>query len=289
MKRLILPCILFIFGITFLIWPDASVLAQNAAKPYATRTPQSAPGPTRNAYEVLAAHKDLGKFVEMIDDADLKDMFSGSPDEPVTVFAPSDDAMGEIPHDMMKRIKANTASLQSFVKYHVITNSLVASSAIKGRKVSPASANGEVLMFDGTNKKSPLKVNDATLIQSDITATNGVIHIVSTALVPPSLKAEPVAPVAAPPKPAAPLPPVAPAVSPAAKVVSPLGFTASGSTPTQSTTTSAIPPAETTTGAVPEIPPETQTAPPSSQPGAAQPPSDDNSKGFSLFGHKFGW
>jgi uncharacterized surface protein with fasciclin (FAS1) repeats len=261
MKRIVLAGVLFVCGFAAVSYPETGY----------SYTPQSPPPPTKNVYQTMEGHKDLSKFVDMIGDADLKDLFATTPDQPITVFAPNNAAIDDIPRDMMKRIRANKANLQSFIKYHVISGSLVSSGAIKGRRASPAAANGETLQFDGISKKDQPMVNDATLVEADIQTTDGIIHIVSAGLVPPSLQKEPALPpepVAATPPPAAPTPAPPP---PAAAAVPPTA------TPAATTTSAAAKPEGFTTTGV-ATPPE---------PGAL--PATTSKSGFSLFGHSFGW
>jgi uncharacterized surface protein with fasciclin (FAS1) repeats len=52
---------------------------------------------------------------------------------------------------------------------------------VTGKKLTPASVNGEALHVDGT---SGVKVNGATVVTADIACTNGVIHVIDTVLMP---------------------------------------------------------------------------------------------------------
>lgn len=238
-------------------------------------TPQSPPPPTKNVYEIIAANKKLSKFTGMIDRAGLKDMLSANTGEPITVFAPSNDALNDIPGDVMKRIEASTASQQSFIKYHIIAGSMVSSGAIKGRRASPAAANGEALSFDGSDHTKPPKVGDGTLEQADIVATNGIIHIVSGALVPPSLAAAP-----APPPPPQPAKPAAPAPVAAAPAAAEAPATAAPATTTAAASPAPPAPVHVTTSGVAKAPAAATTT---------ALPATSTSSGFELFGHKFGW
>jgi uncharacterized surface protein with fasciclin (FAS1) repeats len=139
-----------------------------------------------NTYDILSMNKNLEKFTGMIDDASLQGMFKNG-GQAITVFAPTDDAINAIPRDTMKRIKANNNSLQTFVKYHVIMGSRVATGAINGRTFSSAAANGENVVIDGSNEKAPAKVNDAHIIGTQEVGS-GVVHTISAALIPASLQ-----------------------------------------------------------------------------------------------------
>ncbi len=143
-----------------------------------------------DVYKVISSHKELSKFTDLIDSGDLKD-FLKSKDDVMTVFAPTNDAIEKLPSAVWKRAKSDKAKLQSLIKYHVISGSEVFSGNIHGRRASPSASNGESLSFNGTGKTT--KINEAELVNADIHASNGVIHIIDAVLVPPSLQDEPVA------------------------------------------------------------------------------------------------
>lgn len=253
-------------------------------------TPPSPPPPNKNLHELIAADKKLEKFAKMIEEAGLKDTLAANTGEPMTVFAPTDDALNAIPADIMKRIEASKASLQSFVKYHIIAGSAVASGSIRGRRLMLASANGEELSFDGSDRTTPPKVGNGVLVEMDIGATNGILHTVSGALVPPSVAQAPL-----PPKP--PQSPPAPVAAAPAPVPAPVP----AQTGMSSTTTTAAAPAHLriTTSGVAQSPVAAATtltgssAGPITTTGVATAPSaaaaTTSSTGFELFGHKFSW
>ena len=101
---------------------------------------------------------------------------------PFTVFAPSDDAFAKLPAgtvaDLVK--PENKAKLTAILTLHVMPGKVMAAD-VKGKKVSPASVNGEALHVDGTNG---VTVNGAKVTSADIACTNGVIHVIDTVILP---------------------------------------------------------------------------------------------------------
>jgi uncharacterized surface protein with fasciclin (FAS1) repeats len=101
---------------------------------------------------------------------------------PFTVFAPSDAAFAKLPAgtvaDLVK--PENKAKLTAILTLHVMPGKVMAAD-VKGKKVSPASVNGEALHVDGTNG---VTVNGATVTSADIACTNGVIHVIDTVILP---------------------------------------------------------------------------------------------------------
>ncbi len=101
---------------------------------------------------------------------------------PFTVFAPSDAAFAKLPAgtvaDLVK--PENKAKLTAILTLHVMPGKVMAVD-VKGKKVSPASVNGEALHVDGTNG---VTVNGAKVTSADIACTNGVIHVIDTVILP---------------------------------------------------------------------------------------------------------
>lgn len=101
---------------------------------------------------------------------------------PFTVFAPSDAAFAKLPAgtvaDLVK--PENKAKLTAILTLHVMLGKVMAAD-VKGKKVSPASVNGEALHVDGTNG---VTVNGAKVTSADIACSNGVIHVIDTVILP---------------------------------------------------------------------------------------------------------
>lgn len=102
---------------------------------------------------------------------------------PFTVFAPTDAAFAKLPAGTVDNLlkPENKAQLTSILTYHVLPGKVPAS-AVAGKTLSPATVNGATLAVNGT---SGVKVNNATVVQADVMASNGVIHAIDTVLLPP--------------------------------------------------------------------------------------------------------
>jgi len=101
---------------------------------------------------------------------------------PFTVFAPSDEAFGKLPAGTVAELvkPENKAKLTAILTLHVIAGKVMAAD-VAGKKLSPASVNGEHLHVDGTHG---VTVNGANVVTADIACTNGVIHVIDTVLLP---------------------------------------------------------------------------------------------------------
>jgi uncharacterized surface protein with fasciclin (FAS1) repeats len=101
---------------------------------------------------------------------------------PYTVFAPSDEAFAKLPkgtvEDLLK--PENKEKLKSILTYHVIPGKVMAAD-IKGKKTSVKTVQGSDLAVDATDG---VKVNDANVVTADVAASNGVIHIIDSVVMP---------------------------------------------------------------------------------------------------------
>lgn len=101
---------------------------------------------------------------------------------PFTVFAPTDEAFGKIDqatlNDLLK--PENKDKLIAILTYHVVPGTVM-SSDING-DMKAATVNGKNIALKLMNGK--VMINDATVIGADVGATNGVIHIIDTVLLP---------------------------------------------------------------------------------------------------------
>ena len=101
----------------------------------------------------------------------------------LTLFAPTDAAFAALPAGELDKLMApdNGPLLQKVLTYHLI-NAKVDSSKIKGAKGEVKSVEGSALMLDGSGA-TPM-VDGANIIQADVMATNGVLHVVDKVLLP---------------------------------------------------------------------------------------------------------
>jgi uncharacterized surface protein with fasciclin (FAS1) repeats len=101
---------------------------------------------------------------------------------PYTVFAPNDAAFAKLPPGTVESLLKNKAKLATILKYHVVPGR-VKSADIAGKTLKVKTAAGLPVNVDGT---MGVTVNDARVIQPDIEASNGIIHVIDTVLIPPA-------------------------------------------------------------------------------------------------------
>lgn len=120
-------------------------------------------------------------LVAAVQAAELVDTLKG--EGPFTVFAPTDEAFAALPDGTVENLllPENRDQLVAVLTYHVIPGKVM-STDIAGQEVSPETVQGQTLMIDATG--DAVMVNGATVVQADIEASNGVIHVIDTVLIP---------------------------------------------------------------------------------------------------------
>ncbi len=102
---------------------------------------------------------------------------------PFTVFAPSDDAFAKLPSGTVESLLQDILKLRKILEYHVVSGKVTAAdvtkldkaTTVEGSDVKISAANGTV------------KINDATVIMPDVETDNGLIHVIDSVLLPPSV------------------------------------------------------------------------------------------------------
>lgn len=101
-----------------------------------------------------------------------------------TVFAPSEEAFAKLGDETINNLLANPDQLRDILLYHVVAGAAVDSTtalSLVGTTVEMANGDSTALTLDGQN----LLINQSTVIATDIQASNGVIHVIDTVLLPP--------------------------------------------------------------------------------------------------------
>jgi uncharacterized surface protein with fasciclin (FAS1) repeats len=150
-----------------------------------TPTPTTTPGSTANPniVELAASSSQFTKLVAAVKSADLVEALSA--EGPYTLFAPNDKAFAKVPKATLDKLlkPANKAELQKVLKYHVIAGAVMAADVKSG---SVGTAEGSSLKLVAS--QGAVTVNGAKVIKADNKASNGVIHVIDTVLIPPTLK-----------------------------------------------------------------------------------------------------
>jgi uncharacterized surface protein with fasciclin (FAS1) repeats len=103
---------------------------------------------------------------------------------PFTVFAPTDAAFAKLPAGMVEDLlkPENKAKLTAILTYHVVPGSVLASQVVTMDGKTAKTVNGQSVKISVAN--GTVKVDSATVVKTDIKASNGVIHVIDTVIVP---------------------------------------------------------------------------------------------------------
>ncbi|MEQ8964525.1 MAG: fasciclin domain-containing protein [Azospirillaceae bacterium] len=155
-----------------------ALLAAACAQPTAMET-AAAPA-QQDIVDTAVAAGDFTTLVAAVQAAGLVDTLKGP--GPFTVFAPTDEAFAALPAGTVETLlmPENRDQLVAILTYHVLPGEVM-SADIAGQTLSAATVEGSELSIDATDG---VMVDDATVIAADVDATNGVIHVIDTVLMP---------------------------------------------------------------------------------------------------------
>lgn len=137
---------------------------------------------SKSIVEIAAGNENFSTLVTALKEAGLVDTLAG--DGPFTVFAPTDAAFAELPDGTLQSLlKAeNRDKLRAILTYHVVPGK-VTSGDLKGKRLDAATVQGSKVAIDATDG---VEVDDANVVQADIMASNGVIHVIDKVIMPKS-------------------------------------------------------------------------------------------------------
>ena len=103
---------------------------------------------------------------------------------PYTVFAPTDEAFAKLPPGTLDNLlkPENKATLRRVLTYHVVPGKVMASDVVKVDSAKAVSGDALAIKVNG----SSVMVDKARVAKTDIAASNGVIHVIDTVLLPPA-------------------------------------------------------------------------------------------------------
>ena len=131
--------------------------------------------------EVASTTEGFSTLVAAIEAAGLVETLQG--DGPFTVFAPTDDAFAALPEGLLEKLllPENVDVLTAILTYHVVSG-LVMSADVTAGDVETVEGSTITIATDGG-----VTVNGANVVTVDVTASNGVIHVIDQVIVPPTV------------------------------------------------------------------------------------------------------
>lgn len=129
--------------------------------------------------DTLAATPELSTLNSLVVKAGLKDTLKGA--GPFTVFAPTNAAFAKVPAKTMDELGKDPEKLKAVLTYHVVPGKVMAADVKNG---NAKTVNGANLALSKAGDF--VTVEDGMVQKADLVATNGVVHIVDSVLIPPS-------------------------------------------------------------------------------------------------------
>ncbi len=139
----------------------------------------AAAAPAGDIVDVAVGAGSFTMLVDALEAAGLVDTLTG--EGPLTVFAPTDEAFAKIDKADLDALLADKEKLTAVLSYHVVPGKLMAADVVK--LDSSKTVQGESITID-TN--DGVKVDNARVVKTDIMASNGVIHVIDTVIMPKS-------------------------------------------------------------------------------------------------------
>ena len=137
-------------------------------------------GMKKDIVDVAAANGSFSTLVAAVKAAGLVDTLKG--DGPFTVFAPTDEAFAKLPAGTVENLlkSENKDKLTAILTYHVVSGKVMAADVVK--LDSATTVQGQSVNV--TTNDGSVMINNANVVMADVKASNGVIHVIDTVLLP---------------------------------------------------------------------------------------------------------
>jgi uncharacterized surface protein with fasciclin (FAS1) repeats len=149
----------------------------SAAIALAMATPAVANGAEGTIVDIAAGDDRFETLVAAVTAAGLVDTLSG--EGPFTVFAPTDDAFAALPDGTVEGLLDDIPTLTSILTYHVVPGAVMSGDLSDG--MMPETVNGQTVSIGVSDG---VTVDGANVVLADIEASNGVIHVIDSVILP---------------------------------------------------------------------------------------------------------
>ena len=158
----------------------AALATLAAALPSAVARPAARPAAAQqNIVKTALAAGKFKTLVSLVKQAGLAGTLQGN--GPFTVFAPTDAAFAKVPKSTLEALAKNKSKLRAVLLYHVASGRLTASKAVAAKSVKTLEGGS----LKVRSSKGAVTVGGARVVAANISASNGVIHVIDKVLIPP--------------------------------------------------------------------------------------------------------
>ena len=154
-------------------------LAAGAAALVSACAPETPQGPTIR--DIFNSNASFSTLAQALANANVQSLGDAGP---FTVFAPRNSAFAKLPEDELERLlrPENRDELARILQLHVVAGSYPAA-ALVDKTTTLTTLSGLSIIVDGFNG---LNVGGVNVVQPDVMASNGIIHVVDGVILPPS-------------------------------------------------------------------------------------------------------
>ena len=131
--------------------------------------------------DTIAAQPELRTLNGLVAKTGLTDTLKGT--GPFTVFAPTNEAFAKVPAKTMDELAKDPAKLKAVLTYHLVPGKLMAADVKNGNSKTVNGANVAL-----AKAGEFVTIEEALVQTADISATNGVVHVVDSVLIPPATR-----------------------------------------------------------------------------------------------------
>lgn len=131
----------------------------------------------KDVVDTAVAAGDFKTLAQALQAAGLVETLKGK--GPFTVFAPTDAAFAKLPAGTLDALLKDKAKLTAVLTYHVVPGKVMAADVVKLKEAR--TVQGQSVRIDAS---SGVKIDGATVVKADVDASNGVIHVIDTVLMP---------------------------------------------------------------------------------------------------------
>jgi uncharacterized surface protein with fasciclin (FAS1) repeats len=170
MEKKMLKLRIVALGVFLVIFSVISTNAQNMSK-------------EKTKKDIVATAVDAGMFKTLataLKEAGLIETLQGK--GPFTVFAPTDEAFAKLPKGTLEGLLKDKEALKKVLLYHVVSGKVMSGDVVKLKDAKTVEGSKVMIkVVDGS-----VMINNSKVTKADVDASNGVIHIIDTVLLPPA-------------------------------------------------------------------------------------------------------
>jgi len=140
-------------------------------------------GKTKSNKDIVKTAVDAGVFNTLataLTEAGLIETLQGK--GPFTVFAPTDEAFAKLPKGTVEALLKDIEALKKVLLYHVLAGNVMSGDVVKLKDAKTVEGSKVMIKV----KDGSVMINNSKVVTADVEASNGVIHIIDTVLLPPT-------------------------------------------------------------------------------------------------------